>query len=162
VLYQAAIHTDQAFDSNVADTVNAALKRVVTKGTGFEANKVGRPVAGKTGTTDSNMSAWFSGYAPNLAASVMFAKEDKNGKPISLRGTGGLSTVTGGSFPARIWTAFMKAALKGVAVERFHLPKDVLPTETPAPTPSDTSTVIDTTTVVDTTTISGDAAVSLP
>lgn len=162
VLYQAAIHTDQAFDSNVADTVNAALKRVVTTGTGFEANKVGRPVAGKTGTTDSNMSAWFSGYAPNLAASVMFAKEDKNGKPISLRGTGGLSTVTGGSFPARIWTAFMKAALKGVAVERFHLPKNVLPTEIPSPTPSDTSTVTDTTTVADTTTISGDAAVSIP
>lgn len=143
ILYQANVRTSQVFDQSVADTVNAALKRVVTHGTGFEANKVGRPVAGKTGTTDSNMSAWFAGYAPNLAATVMFAKEDEQGKPISLAGTGGLSTVTGGSFPARIWTAFMKAALQDVPVEKFKLPK--LPTATPTavptpePTPTDTS-----------------------
>ncbi len=155
VLYQMAIRTDQAFDSNVADTVNAALKKVVTNGTGFEANKVGRPVAGKTGTTDSNMSAWFSGYAPNLAASVMFAKEDANGKPITLKGTGGLSTVTGGSFPARIWTAFMRAALRHVKVENFHFPVNVLPTQTPTPTPP--VTVTDTAT--DSATVPGDAAV---
>jgi len=154
VLYQAAIHTDQAFDTNVADTVNAALKRVVTKGTGFEANKVGRPVAGKTGTTDSNMSAWFSGYAPNLAATVMFAKEDANGKPISLRGTGGLSTVTGGSFPARIWTAFMKAALKDVKIVNFNLPRNIIPTPTVIPT--DTATATETATV-----LLGDAAIAV-
>ena len=149
VLYQAAIHTDQAFDPLVADTVNFALKKVVTAGTGFEANKVGRPVAGKTGTTDSNMSAWFTGYAPNLAASVMFAKEDKNGKPISLRGTGGLSTVTGGSFPARIWTTFMRAALRHLPVEKFHLPAIPLPTDsaTPTPTATTTDTATDTATV---------------
>lgn len=162
ILYQAAIHTDQAFDSLIADTVNLALKKVVTSGTGFEANKVGRPVAGKTGTTDSNMSAWFSGYAPNLAASVMFAKEDKNGKPISLRGTGGLSTVTGGSFPARIWTAFMKAALKDVPVEKFHFPSTPLPTDSPTPLPTDTVVPTDTATATDSATAtpstSGDAA----
>lgn len=157
VLYQVAIHTDQAFDANVADTVNAALKMVVTHGTGFEAAKAGRPVAGKTGTTDSNMSAWFTGYAPNLAASVMFAKEDKNGKPISLKGTGGLSTVTGGSFPARIWTAFFKAAMKDVPVEKFHLPKAPMPTDTATPAP--TGGVTDTATATDTATISGDGAV---
>lgn len=162
VLFQAAIHTDQAFDSNVADTVNAALKRVVTKGTGFEANKVGRPVAGKTGTTDSNLSAWFSGYAPNLAASVMFAKEDAKGKPITLRGTGGLSTVTGGSFPARIWTAFMKAALKKVPVESFHLPKNIIPTQTATPTVEPTPTPTVTIPLGDSTTsLPGDAAVKI-
>ena len=160
VLYQAAIRTQRAFDENVADTVNAALKRVVTKGTGFEANKVGRPVAGKTGTTDNNMSSWFAGYAPNLAAAVMLVKEDENGKPISLRGTGGMTTVYGGSFPARIWTAFMKAALKDVPVEKFKLPKIVVPSDTATPEPTDTGNPTDTSTVVDTST-SGDAAVQL-
>jgi membrane carboxypeptidase/penicillin-binding protein len=52
----------------------------------------------------------------------MMAKEDSNGMPTSMAGTGGLETVTGGSFPAAIWTAFMKAALKGEPVVEFPPP----------------------------------------
>ena len=137
ILYQAPMRTETVFDDYVADTVNAALRSVVTNGTGFAANKVGRPVAGKTGTTNDNLSAWFAGYAPNLAAAIMFVKEDENGMPVTLRGTGGLSTVTGGSFPARIWTAFMRGALRDVPVQKFVLPKIVLP----EPLPADTSVV---------------------
>ena len=116
----------------------------MTKGTGFAANKVGRPVAGKTGTTNDNLSAWFAGYSPDLAAAVMFVKEDDKGIPVTLRGTGGLKTVTGGSFPARIWTAFMKAALKDVPVSKFVAPAIPLP--------------VDTTTVVTETVTAGDPA----
>jgi membrane peptidoglycan carboxypeptidase len=72
---------------------------------------LGRPAAAKTGTTDGNRSAWFVGYTPQLATAVLMAKEDEAGIPVSLSGTGGLGTVTGGSFPAAIWVAFMKAAL---------------------------------------------------
>ena len=136
ILYQAAIRTETVFETNVADTVNAALRSVVTNGTGFAANKVGRPVAGKTGTTNDNLSAWFAGYSPNLAAAIMFVKEDDKGIPVTLRGTGGLSTVTGGSFPARIWTAFMRGALRDVPVEKFVRPQVVLP----EPLPSDSAT----------------------
>lgn len=141
VLYQATVHTDVAFDQNVADTVNAALQKVVTNGTGFAARDAGRPVAGKTGTTDSNLSAWFTGYTPDLAASVMFAKADAKGNPVTLRGTGGLTTVTGGSFPARIWTAFIKAALAGTPKTPFVAPQAIIPPDTSTAVATDTSTV---------------------
>lgn len=151
IIYQAPMRTETVFDQYVADTVNAALRTVVTKGTGFAANKVGRPVAGKTGTTNDNLSAWFAGYSPDLAAAVMFVKEDDKGIPVTLRGTGGLKTVTGGSFPARIWTAFMKAALKDVPVSKFVAPAIPLP----LPDPSTTDSIDPSATPTDTT---GDAA----
>ncbi len=131
LLYQHTAEVKQAFDSNVADTVNYALQKVVTNGTGRAAQALGRPAAGKTGTTNDNRSAWFVGYTPQLATAVMMVKDGKDNQPISLSGTGGLSTVTGGSFPANIWTAYMKAALDGQPVEKFDRPADI-----PAPSPS--------------------------
>ncbi len=97
---------------------------MVSDGTGSTARALGRPAAGKTGTTDDNKSAWFVGYTPQLAAAVLMAKEDADGIPVSLSGTGGLSTVTGGSFPAAIWTAFMTGALDGLPVEDFPPPPE--------------------------------------
>ena len=137
IIYQAAMKNETVFEQYVADTVNSALQRVVTNGTGFAAAKAGRPVAGKTGTTNDNMSAWFAGYSPDLAAAVMLVKEDAKGVPVTLRGTGGLSTVTGGSFPARIWTAFMKAAVKKLPATDFVEPVEPLPVDTATPTPTD-------------------------
>jgi membrane peptidoglycan carboxypeptidase len=133
LLYESTTTTQGAFSRDVADTVNYALQRVVTNGTGFAAEALGRPAAGKTGTTDGNRSAWFAGYTPQLATAVLMAKEDASGNPVSLSGTGGLSTVTGGSFPAAIWTAFMSAALADQPVEEFAPPPDTVPTSEPAP-----------------------------
>lgn len=141
IIYQAPMKTETVFEQWVADTVNSALQQVVKNGTGFAAAKAGRPVAGKTGTTNDNMSAWFAGYSPDLAAAVMLVKEDAKGVPVSLRGTGGLSTVTGGSFPARIWTAFMKGALKKTPATDFVTPEIPLPTDAPTELPSGTPTV---------------------
>lgn len=125
----------QAFDPEVADTVNYALQKVVTNGTGSAAQALGRPAAGKTGTTNENKSAWFAGYTPDLAVAVMFVKDGADGKPVSLSGVGGMNSVTGGSFPARIWTAFMRGALEGTPVSEFVRPMN-LPTATPTPTES--------------------------
>ena len=122
LLFDLQPRTQGSFDSSVADTVTFALNRVVTDGTGTTALALGRPAAGKTGTTDDNKSAWFVGYTPQLATAVLMAKEDDAGLPVSLSGTGGLTTVTGGSFPAAIWTAFMTAALEGQPVEQFPPP----------------------------------------
>jgi membrane peptidoglycan carboxypeptidase len=99
-----------------------ALKNVVTSDSGFAALKLGRPAAGKTGTSQSNASAWFSAYTPQLAASVALFRDDATQ---SLKGIGGLTSVTGGSFPARIWTAFMKGALKGEPVLDFPAPTNI-------------------------------------
>jgi membrane peptidoglycan carboxypeptidase len=129
-------NTTQAFSAPVADTVSYALQKVVQVGTGFAARALGRPAAGKTGTTNDNMSAWFSGFTPELATSVMLVKDDANGNPTSLAGTGGMSKVTGGSFPARIWTAYMKGALVGTEVTQFPpLPKGPLSTLAPGKSP---------------------------
>jgi membrane peptidoglycan carboxypeptidase len=122
LLYEADPQTTQAFTPEVANTVTYALSRVVTNGTGATALALGRPAAAKTGTTDGNRSAWFVGYTPQIATAVLMAKEDEAGIPVSLSGTGGLGTVTGGSFPAAIWVAFMKAALDESELAAFPAP----------------------------------------
>ena len=122
LLYEFEPSTAAAFSAEVANTVTYALNKVATRGTGVTALALDRPSAVKTGTTDGNRSAWFAGYTPQLATAVLMAKEDAEGLPVSLSGTGGLRTVTGGSFPAAIWTAFMKAALGQAPVAEFPKP----------------------------------------
>ncbi len=120
--YQPTLTT--AFIPDVANSVNYSLAKVVTDGTGKAALALDRPAAAKTGTTDDNKSAWFAGYTPQISTAVLMAKEDSSGIPISMSGTGGLTTVTGGSFPAAIWTAFMKGALKSEPVMEFPAPPE--------------------------------------
>ena len=124
LLYQYEPTLSTAFSLDVANTVTYSLNKVVTNGTGSAALALDRPAAAKTGTTDDNKSAWFAGYTPQISAAVLMAKEDANGIPISMAGTGGLSTVTGGSFPAAIWTAFMRDALKKEPVIDFPAPPE--------------------------------------
>ena len=122
LLYEYEAESVPVFDADIANTVNYALQKVVTAGTAKAAQALGRPAGAKTGTTDDNKSAWFAGYTPQIAAAVLMAKEDAEGIPISMSGTGGLRTVTGGSFPAAIWTAFMKDALKKEPIVEFEAP----------------------------------------
>jgi len=122
VLYQGKPQTQQAFAPDVMADLTYALKSVVTGGTGGAALALGRPAAGKTGTSQSNASAWFSGYTPQLAAAVALFRDSASE---SLNGIGGLTSVTGGTFPARIWTAFMKGALKGEPEMSFPAPANV-------------------------------------
>ena len=153
LLYVHTAAVKQSFDSNTADTVNYALQKVVTNGTGRVAQGLGRPAAAKTGTTNDNKSAWFVGYTPQLATAVMMVKDGANNQPVSLSGTGGLSTVTGGSFPARIWTDYMKAALEGQPVQPFDRPADIpsaSPSATVSVTPSVTATLSPTVSVTPT------------
>ena len=122
VLYEGKPQTEEVFSKEVMADLTYALKSVVNGGTGAAALALGRPAAGKTGTSQSNASAWFSGYTPQLAAAVSFFRDDATQ---TLNGIGGLTSVTGGSFPARIWTAFMKGALKGEPVMDFPAPSNI-------------------------------------
>ena len=124
LLYQYEPTLVAAFSTDVANTVTYALYKTVTNGTATSALSIDRPAAAKTGTTDDNKSAWFAGYTPQISAAVLMAKEDSAGLPISMSGTGGLKTVTGGSFPASIWSAFMKDALKKKPVAEFPAPPE--------------------------------------
>ncbi len=134
LLYQARIETEQVFDEAVMADLNYALSEVVRSGTAASAlRSFGRPAAGKTGTSQQNASAWFTGYTPQLATSIAFFKDDATQ---SLNGIGGLNSVTGGSFPARIWNSYMKAALRGEPKLGFPEPAYIGGTElTPIPDP---------------------------
>ena len=92
------------------------MESVVTSGTGGRARALGRPVAGKTGTTNDMKDAWFVGYVPQLVAGVWVGYDQER----SL-GSGG----SGGQAAAPIWTEFMQRALAGVPVKQFETPRNV-------------------------------------
>lgn len=117
VLYSAQPETTQAVSPAVAYLTTDILKGVIASGTGTAA-KIGRPAAGKTGTTQEYRDAWFVGYTPDLACSVWVGYPDSQVEMTNVHGI----KVTGGSFPARIWAAFMKTALADTPAKDFTKP----------------------------------------
>lgn len=91
------------------------MRGVLTHGTGAGAN-IGRPSAGKTGTTNDYKDAWFVGFTPDLVAGVW----------MGLDNDGYLDGVTGGTIPASIWHDFMTAALAHVPVRDFPRPSGIV------------------------------------
>jgi len=89
------------------------LQQVMQRGTGTGA-ALGRPAAGKTGTTTNYADAWFCGYTPDLAASV-WVGYPKEQRTMVVRGI----HVAGGTFPAAVWRQFMSSALSGVPPHPF-------------------------------------------
>ena len=88
------------------------LQEVVLQGTGVRAQLAdGRPVAGKTGTTENYGDAWFVGYTPQLAVAVWVGYPTKL-KPMLTEFHG--RPVAGGTFPALIWKTFAQSALKAM------------------------------------------------
>lgn len=134
----------EAFSSGVADDATYAMEHVVSEGTARTALAgFGRPVAGKTGTTDQNKAAWFSGYTPQMSTAVGLWRSSKDGKKsLSLRNLPGYSQVYGGTIPAKIWRDYMTLAMQGKEVKDFPPPQYVGDTKlfaTPAPTPTHTA-----------------------
>jgi len=93
-------------------SLNSVLQGVIQGGTATSA-QIGRPAAGKTGTTDNEKNVWFVGYVPQLATAVWIG-DDQN----RTLGKG----ITGGGFAAPIWRDFMAQALKNERVEYFPSP----------------------------------------
>ena len=119
--YTASPTRERAFSEDVAADATYAMQQVVQRGSGRYARNLGRPAAGKTGTSSSNRSAWFAGYTPQLAASVALYQTSADGTSTESLKLGG-GEVTGGSYPVRIWTSFMRAALQGTDEEDFPEP----------------------------------------
>lgn len=118
VLYEAEPPAHQAINPAVSWIVTQILRKVILEGTGVAAN-IGRPAAGKTGTAQQWRDAWFVGYIPQLTAGVWvgFPQGQIAMVPPATR-----IRVTGGSFPAAIWKAFMLAATRGMPVRGFEKP----------------------------------------
>jgi penicillin-binding protein 1A len=102
----------------VARTMVAMLRDVVQFGTGVRAKELGRPSAGKTGTTNDFTDAWYIGFTPQLTAGVWVGNDDKR---ISLG-----KKETGARAALPIWLAFVQHAVEGVPAEDFP---DVVPLE---------------------------------
>ncbi len=81
-LYRHKVHTKRVLDEDIAADVSYALQEVVTNGTGANAQSLGRPAAGKTGTAtnadDNVSSSWFVGYTPQMATAVMYVRGKGN------------------------------------------------------------------------------------
>ncbi len=101
-------------DPWAAATLTDVLQGVIARGTGKGA-QIGRPAAGKTGTTDSQRDVWFVGYVPQLATAVWIGND--NYAPMR-------SGATGGTYAAPVWKDFMQQALVNEPVENFKRPSE--------------------------------------
>lgn len=107
----------QVIAESTARMVTSVLESNVQGGTGTRARLGdGRPAAGKTGTTDDYEDAWFVGFTDELSTAVWMGNPEEK-EP--MRGVFGRSTVTGGSFPAQVWNAFMSSALEDLPIYPF-------------------------------------------
>jgi membrane peptidoglycan carboxypeptidase len=112
---------ERAVSEDIAADTSYALQQVVEVGTGDAAQALGRPAAGKTGTATNEagdvISAWFTGYTPQLSTAVMYVRGQGNGKLDDW-----LPSFFGGDYPAETWTEVMTAAMEGLPVEEFPEP----------------------------------------
>lgn len=150
----------RVLSDGVAYEVTQILHQNVLEGTGTAAN-IAPNIAGKTGTTSSYVDAWFVGYTPCYTTAVWVGYPNASGTPQTMTDVHGIP-VTGGSFPAEIWAAFMRQVLSDpnyqCSLSGYPTPKDPVVYKpfssaftryvppTPAPVKTPTSTTSTTTT----------------
>ena len=116
VLEQAEPQPLQVISKETAYLVTNMMEDVIQKGTGQAAKMIGRPIAGKTGTTDEFINAWFIGGAPNLVTGIYVGFDDR-------RSLG--ETESGAHAALPIWINFMQKALKPLPVMAFTIPEGI-------------------------------------
>lgn len=115
LLYESKVSPEQVVNPKSVYLLIDMMREVMTRGTGTGA-AIGRPAAGKTGTTSDYKDAWFVGFTPDLSACVWIG--DDNGES--------LGYMTGGNEPASIWRSFMTSALSSVPASDFIKPSGVV------------------------------------
>ena len=118
VLYEFRPRQEVVLSEVTSYILTDMLRGVIERGTGRRAN-IGRPAAGKTGTTQDNQDAWFVGYTPDLVAAVWIGHDTPT--PMNSR----FGNVGSGE-AAAIWARFMQAALAGTPVRDFPKPAEGL------------------------------------
>lgn len=103
-------------DRRHAYQIVSILEGVVERGTGQGAKSIGKPVAGKTGTTNDYRDAWFVGFTPDLAVGVYLGYDQPRRMP---------GNATGGAVALPVFTAFMTSALEGVPAVPFRVPPEL-------------------------------------
>jgi len=106
----------EVVSAGTAYIMTSLLEGVITEGTGYPNADIGRPAAGKTGTTSSFRDAWFVGYTPDLVTAVWLGNDDYTR----------MNESYGGNIPARTWARFMRAALANTPKHDFMFPSTEL------------------------------------
>jgi penicillin-binding protein 1A len=117
VLFMNDALPEQVMKPEAAYLTTYLLEGVILQGTGWKARDLGRPAAGKTGTTNDYRDAWFIGYTPNLVAGVWVGYDDQ--QSIGPKETGARAALP-------IWLDFMKKATAERTAEDFSVPDDVV------------------------------------
>ncbi len=116
VLYEARkAKTSKVLNINTAATMTAIMKTVIQSGTGRAAN-IGKPAAGKTGTTDDCKDAYFIGFTPDVVTGVWVGNDDNSR----------MGELTGGTVPAKIWRDVMLVATEPFGNSDFEYPEIIL------------------------------------
>jgi penicillin-binding protein 1A len=102
----------EVVSAGTAYVVTSMMESVINEGTGYPNAQIGRPAAGKTGTTSDFRDAWFVGFTPDLVTAVWIGNDDYHR----------MNESYGGNIPARIWARFMKAALAKTPKHDFVMP----------------------------------------
>jgi len=116
VLEQEELRIEEVVSKETAYLITNMMEDVVQKGTGQAAKSLGRPIAGKTGTTNEFINAWFIGGTPNLVTGVYVGFDDR-------RSLG--ETESGAHAALPIWINFMREALKRLPVVPFTIPEGI-------------------------------------
>ena len=106
----------QVYAPAVAYTMIDLMKGVVERGTAKKALELGRPAAGKTGTSANYRDVWFMGFTPDLLCGVWIGRDDST--PIG-------DKITGGGAAVPIWLEFMKAAHPATPPHDFAVPTGI-------------------------------------
>ena len=117
IFEEAEIKVEQVIDPRIAFLSTYVMQDVVESGTGRRVKSIGRPVAGKTGTTDDVRDAWFIGFTPSLVAGVWVGFDQEKSLGTSEQGA---------RTAAPIWLYFMENALKKKPVESFPVPDGIV------------------------------------
>ena len=116
LLYEAKkARSSKVLNLNTAATMTAIMKTVITNGTGRAAN-IGKPAAGKTGTTDDSRDAYFIGFTPDVVTGVWVGNDDNSQ----------MGGITGGTVPAIIWKDVMIVATEQYGNTDFEYPEIIL------------------------------------
>lgn len=142
VFYEHQVVPERVFGADVMADAVYAMQQVVNykSGSGHFATELGRPVAGKTGTSNDNRSAWFVGFTPQQVGAVALYQVGPNGEAEEITPFGGFEQITGGSVPTRLWTWMMGPILANYPVVEFPAPAYVGVPATPSPSPSPSPT----------------------
>lgn len=150
-VYEHEVDAQRVFDEDVIADATYAMQQVVNGGTARKAEALGRPLAGKTGTSNDNRSAWFIGFSPQIVGAVSLYQVGEDGSVEEITAFGGYDQITGGSVPADVWVEMMGPILDGYDVVDFPPRANVgedrgvistptpTPSSTPSPTPTETS-----------------------